>query len=214
MTKLPFWFLSHCPFQGSDHLFTLLFFCFPKHDGSQATQLLIRCPFIPPPCWVSVPCLSWSIPSVLSHWSPTLAGSVCTSDTFPQALRPAGTSDSTEEKASCHRFQTWQPRKTPEQSRRQIADKVMLYPESEHFYWNAIVSEFSCIYSASIARYMGACKVLSVTAYDLVKLGYIFTYLAKAMFPTPKAASTLSPCQIHCCSRAGDTSIALSYLNY
>lgn len=133
---------------------------------------------------------------------------------LPQALRPARTSDSTEEKASCHRFQTWQPGKTPEQSRRQTADKVMLYLESEHFYWNAIVSEFSCMYSAGIARYMGACKVLSVIVYDLVKLGYIFTYLAKAMFPTPKAASTLSPCQIHCCSRAGDTSVALSYLNY
>lgn len=112
---------------------------------------------------------------------------------LPQALRPAETSDSTEEKASCHGFQTWQPGKTPEQSRRQTADEVVLYPESDHFYWNATIREFSCMYSAGIARYMGTCKVWSVTIYGLVKLGYIFTYLAKATFSTPKLPARYLP---------------------
>lgn len=64
-----------------------------------------------------------------------------------------------------------------------------------------------CI-QAGIAEYRGRCKPWLVTVYDLAKWGYIFTYLAKVKLPTHRAPRTLSSCQIRCCPRAEETSLA------
>lgn len=110
---------------------------------------------------------------------------------LPQALRPAGSADSTREKASFTDSRLRQPRKTQKKSRRKFANKIVLYSESEHFYWNNqrmwlhVFSRYS--------RTHGYLQAMACYSLWLAKLGYIFTNLAKVALPTHRAPSTVSP---------------------